>query len=67
MRTFIMYFGLLGTFILPWSLVPLIWLKMASGSGPVSALWTEINRCGQNGDFTRALKAVNKSKIKIFQ
>uniref|UniRef100_A0A672NHH7 Signal recognition particle subunit SRP72 n=1 Tax=Sinocyclocheilus grahami TaxID=75366 RepID=A0A672NHH7_SINGR len=33
---------------------------MASGSGPVSALWTEINRCGQNGDFTRALKAVNK-------
>uniref|UniRef100_A0A671RQY3 Signal recognition particle subunit SRP72 n=1 Tax=Sinocyclocheilus anshuiensis TaxID=1608454 RepID=A0A671RQY3_9TELE len=34
--------------------------NMASGSGPVSALWTEINRCGQNGDFTRALKAVNK-------
>ncbi|KAA0709764.1 Signal recognition particle subunit SRP72 [Triplophysa tibetana] len=33
---------------------------MASGSGPVSALWTEVNRCGQNGDFTRALKAVNK-------
>uniref|UniRef100_A0A671L6A6 Signal recognition particle subunit SRP72 n=1 Tax=Sinocyclocheilus anshuiensis TaxID=1608454 RepID=A0A671L6A6_9TELE len=33
---------------------------MASGSGPVSALWTEINRCGQNGDFTRALKAANK-------
>uniref|UniRef100_A0A673JE21 Signal recognition particle subunit SRP72 n=1 Tax=Sinocyclocheilus rhinocerous TaxID=307959 RepID=A0A673JE21_9TELE len=31
-----------------------------TGSGPVSALWTEINRCGQNGDFTRALKAVNK-------
>ncbi|KAI7801503.1 signal recognition particle subunit SRP72 [Triplophysa rosa] len=33
---------------------------MANGTGPVSALWTEINRCGQNGDFTRALKAVNK-------
>ncbi|XP_065130731.1 signal recognition particle subunit SRP72 [Paramisgurnus dabryanus] len=33
---------------------------MASGAGPVAALWTEINRCGQNGDFSRALKAVNK-------
>ncbi|TRY93974.1 hypothetical protein DNTS_021125 [Danionella cerebrum] len=41
-------------------MVPLIWLNMASGLGPVTALWTEINRCGQNGDFTRALKAVNK-------
>uniref|UniRef100_A0A8C1EDI5 Signal recognition particle subunit SRP72 n=1 Tax=Cyprinus carpio carpio TaxID=630221 RepID=A0A8C1EDI5_CYPCA len=55
-----MSLGHRGTFILPRSLLPLIWLKMASGSGPVSALWTEINRCGQNGDFTRALKAVNK-------
>ncbi|MCJ8739608.1 hypothetical protein PDJAM_G00049150 [Pangasius djambal] len=33
---------------------------MASGAGSVASLWTEINRCGQNGDFTRALKAVNK-------
>lgn len=35
--------------------------KMASGPGSVASLWTEVNRCGQNGDFTRALKAVNKS------
>ncbi|KAI5097681.1 signal recognition particle subunit SRP72, partial [Silurus meridionalis] len=34
--------------------------KMASGAGSVASLWTEVNRCGQNGDFTRALKAVNK-------
>uniref|UniRef100_A0A8D2DID0 Signal recognition particle subunit SRP72 n=1 Tax=Sciurus vulgaris TaxID=55149 RepID=A0A8D2DID0_SCIVU len=36
---------------------------MASGgSGGVSvpALWSEVNRFGQNGDFTRALKTVNK-------
>ncbi|KAM9457080.1 signal recognition particle subunit SRP72 [Clarias gariepinus] len=33
---------------------------MASGAGSVASLWTEINRCGQNGDFTRALKAINK-------
>ncbi|KAL2077696.1 hypothetical protein ACEWY4_027200 [Coilia grayii] len=33
---------------------------MASGTGTVASLWTEVNRCGQNGDFTRALKAVNK-------
>ncbi|CAL8268987.1 unnamed protein product [Boreogadus saida] len=33
---------------------------MASGGGHVAALWTEVNRCGQNGDFARALKAVNK-------
>ncbi|KAK1175652.1 signal recognition particle subunit SRP72-like [Acipenser oxyrinchus oxyrinchus] len=33
---------------------------MASGAGSVAALWTEVNRCGQNGDFTRALKSVNK-------
>ncbi|XP_062331939.1 signal recognition particle subunit SRP72 [Osmerus eperlanus] len=33
---------------------------MASGGGSVASLWTEVNRCGQNGDFTRALKAVNK-------
>uniref|UniRef100_A0A8C8MJ35 Signal recognition particle subunit SRP72 n=1 Tax=Oncorhynchus tshawytscha TaxID=74940 RepID=A0A8C8MJ35_ONCTS len=30
------------------------------GGGSVASLWTEVNRCGQNGDFTRALKAVNK-------
>ncbi|XP_022361675.1 signal recognition particle subunit SRP72 isoform X2 [Enhydra lutris kenyoni] len=36
---------------------------MASGGGggvSVSALWGEVNRYGQNGDFTRALKTVNK-------
>uniref|UniRef100_A0A673XUB0 Signal recognition particle subunit SRP72 n=1 Tax=Salmo trutta TaxID=8032 RepID=A0A673XUB0_SALTR len=33
---------------------------MSSGGGTVASLWTEVNRCGQNGDFTRALKAVNK-------
>lgn len=40
---------------------------MASGgSGGVSvpALWSEVNRYGQNGDFTRALKTVNKSKCR---
>ncbi|XP_044768880.1 signal recognition particle subunit SRP72 isoform X3 [Neomonachus schauinslandi] len=36
---------------------------MASGGGggvSVPALWSEVNRYGQNGDFTRALKTVNK-------
>ncbi|KAK6493373.1 signal recognition particle subunit SRP72-like [Huso huso] len=33
---------------------------MASGGGTIAALWTEVNRCGQSGDFTRALKSVNK-------
>ncbi|KAJ8269364.1 hypothetical protein COCON_G00119710 [Conger conger] len=33
---------------------------MASGGAAVASLWTEVNRCGQNGDFTRALKSVNK-------
>lgn len=28
----------------------------------VPALWAEVNRYGQNGDFTRALKTVNKSE-----
>uniref|UniRef100_A0A8C7UW58 Signal recognition particle subunit SRP72 n=1 Tax=Oncorhynchus mykiss TaxID=8022 RepID=A0A8C7UW58_ONCMY len=32
----------------------------SSGGGSVASLWTEVNRCGQNGDFTRALKAANK-------
>ncbi|XP_065733465.1 signal recognition particle subunit SRP72 isoform X2 [Phocoena phocoena] len=31
-----------------------------SGGVSVSALWSEVNRYGQNGDFTRALKTVNK-------
>uniref|UniRef100_A0A8C7M1K0 Signal recognition particle subunit SRP72 n=1 Tax=Oncorhynchus mykiss TaxID=8022 RepID=A0A8C7M1K0_ONCMY len=31
-----------------------------NGGGSVASLWTEVNRCGQNGDFTRALKAANK-------
>ncbi|NXG94292.1 SRP72 protein, partial [Stercorarius parasiticus] len=36
--------------------------KMASagGAGSAAALWSEVNRCGQNGDFARALKSVNK-------
>jgi signal recognition particle subunit SRP72 len=33
---------------------------MASAGGSVSSLWTEVNRCGQNGDYTRALKAINR-------
>ncbi|CAL9707132.1 unnamed protein product [Knipowitschia caucasica] len=33
---------------------------MASGGVAVASLWTEVNRCGQSGDFTRALKALNK-------
>lgn len=41
---------------------------MASGGGTggvsVPALWSEVNRYGQNGDFTRALKTVNKSKCR---
>ncbi|NXK85467.1 SRP72 protein, partial [Formicarius rufipectus] len=37
--------------------------KMAAAAGPAAAaagLWSEGNRCGQNGDFARALKSVNK-------
>ncbi|NXO22415.1 SRP72 protein, partial [Cisticola juncidis] len=39
--------------------------KMAAtaGAGAAAAaagLWSEVNRCGQNGDFARALKSVNK-------
>ncbi|NXS26219.1 SRP72 protein, partial [Pomatostomus ruficeps] len=36
--------------------------KMAAAAGPAAAagLWSEVNRCGQNGDFARALKSVNK-------
>uniref|UniRef100_A0A4W6BXT8 Signal recognition particle subunit SRP72 n=1 Tax=Lates calcarifer TaxID=8187 RepID=A0A4W6BXT8_LATCA len=33
---------------------------MASGGASVASLWTEVNRCGQNGDYTRALKALTK-------
>ncbi|KAM9741447.1 signal recognition particle subunit SRP72 [Menidia menidia] len=33
---------------------------MASGGVSVASLWTEVNRCGQNGDYTRALKALAK-------
>uniref|UniRef100_A0A8B9LZA7 Signal recognition particle subunit SRP72 n=1 Tax=Accipiter nisus TaxID=211598 RepID=A0A8B9LZA7_9AVES len=33
----------------------------AGGVGvAAAALWSEVNRCGQNGDFARALKTVNK-------
>ncbi|XP_077433843.1 signal recognition particle subunit SRP72 [Vanacampus margaritifer] len=33
---------------------------MASGGLATASLWTEVNRCGQNGDYTRALKALTK-------
>uniref|UniRef100_A0A671UVK3 Signal recognition particle subunit SRP72 n=1 Tax=Sparus aurata TaxID=8175 RepID=A0A671UVK3_SPAAU len=33
---------------------------MANAGVSVPSLWTEVNRCGQNGDFTRALKALTK-------
>lgn len=36
--------------------------NMASGGVSVASLWTEVNRCGQNGDYTRALRALGKSK-----
>uniref|UniRef100_A0A8C0QQ29 Signal recognition particle subunit SRP72 n=1 Tax=Chelonoidis abingdonii TaxID=106734 RepID=A0A8C0QQ29_CHEAB len=32
----------------------------AGGAGTAAALWTEVNRSGQNGDFGRALKSLNK-------
>ncbi|NXW26878.1 SRP72 protein, partial [Phaetusa simplex] len=35
-------------------------MASASGAGSAAALWSEVNRCGQNGDFARALKSVNK-------
>ncbi|NXS72216.1 SRP72 protein, partial [Pandion haliaetus] len=31
-----------------------------SAGAAAAALWSEVNRCGQNGDFARALKSVNK-------
>ncbi|NWT78035.1 SRP72 protein, partial [Lanius ludovicianus] len=36
--------------------------KMAApaGAGAAAGLWSEVNRCGQNGDFSRALKSINK-------
>ncbi|NXV40670.1 SRP72 protein, partial [Uria aalge] len=35
-------------------------LAAAGSAGSAAALWSEVNRCGQNGDFARALKSVNK-------
>uniref|UniRef100_A0A672GFH8 Signal recognition particle subunit SRP72 n=1 Tax=Salarias fasciatus TaxID=181472 RepID=A0A672GFH8_SALFA len=35
-------------------------VNMASAGSAVASLWTEVNRCGQNGDYTRALKALTK-------
>ncbi|KAM4049436.1 signal recognition particle subunit SRP72 [Anomaloglossus baeobatrachus] len=32
----------------------------AAGSSSVASLWSDVNKAGQNGDFTRALKSVNK-------
>ncbi|KAG8130277.1 putative Signal recognition particle subunit SRP72 protein, partial [Naja naja] len=57
--------------LLPVSKVQLFPLLMAAGAGSgsgsgaagaasVASLWSEVNRCGQNGDFGRALKSVNK-------
>uniref|UniRef100_A0A3P9NHX9 Signal recognition particle subunit SRP72 n=1 Tax=Poecilia reticulata TaxID=8081 RepID=A0A3P9NHX9_POERE len=31
-----------------------------AGGVAVASLWTEVNRCGQSGDYTRALKALSK-------
>uniref|UniRef100_A0A8C5RVP1 Signal recognition particle subunit SRP72 n=1 Tax=Laticauda laticaudata TaxID=8630 RepID=A0A8C5RVP1_LATLA len=31
-----------------------------AGAASAASLWSEVNRCGQNGDFGRALKSVNK-------
>uniref|UniRef100_A0AAX7UJD6 Signal recognition particle subunit SRP72 n=1 Tax=Astatotilapia calliptera TaxID=8154 RepID=A0AAX7UJD6_ASTCA len=31
-----------------------------NGGISVASLWTDVNRCGQNGDYTRALKALTK-------
>ncbi|KAG7269688.1 hypothetical protein CRUP_009750 [Coryphaenoides rupestris] len=33
----------------------------AAAGGPAAALWSEVSRCGQSGDFSRALKALNKT------
>uniref|UniRef100_A0A8C6KLB1 Signal recognition particle subunit SRP72 n=1 Tax=Nothobranchius furzeri TaxID=105023 RepID=A0A8C6KLB1_NOTFU len=33
---------------------------MSGGGVAVASLWTEVNRCGQSGDYTRALKALTK-------
>lgn len=35
-----------------------------AGGAAAAALWSEVNRCGQNGDFARALKSVNKSECR---
>nr|XP_048702824.1 signal recognition particle subunit SRP72 isoform X3 [Caretta caretta] len=35
-------------------------MAAAGGAGTAAALWSEVNRSGQNGDFGRALKSVNK-------
>ncbi|XP_025902271.1 signal recognition particle subunit SRP72, partial [Nothoprocta perdicaria] len=32
----------------------------AGGGAAMAALWGEVNRCGQNGDFARALKPLNR-------
>ncbi|XP_042303628.1 LOW QUALITY PROTEIN: signal recognition particle subunit SRP72 [Sceloporus undulatus] len=34
--------------------------SVAAGSASVASLWSEVSRSGQNGDFGRALKSVNK-------
>ncbi|XP_059700324.1 signal recognition particle subunit SRP72 [Haemorhous mexicanus] len=35
-------------------------MAAAAGAAAAAGLWSEVNRCGQNGDFARALKSVNK-------
>uniref|UniRef100_A0A669BCZ8 Signal recognition particle subunit SRP72 n=1 Tax=Oreochromis niloticus TaxID=8128 RepID=A0A669BCZ8_ORENI len=37
-----------------------MWSGNKNGGVSVASLWTEVNRCGQNGDYTRALKALTK-------
>lgn len=37
-------------------------MAAAAGAAAAAGLWSEVNRCGQNGDFARALKSVNKSE-----
>ncbi|XP_068090365.1 signal recognition particle subunit SRP72 [Hyperolius riggenbachi] len=32
----------------------------AAGSAALASLWSDVNKAGQNGDFTRALKSINK-------
>jgi len=37
--------------------------NMASKESNLSALYTELNKLGQNGEYERALKTANRSKL----